>query len=203
MWLVRSRECSTCRNVTASDDMLYLERFRPRHGHAAVYEFDHTTHRYGVAPIGTGRSPAAQFAGFADERWIGLFRRRSVFVAVYICGDLLCVYLDGTMFSWPSSLKVTRIGVAPLVKSFQVHNGTTLWTCRYWNNDGQEWDYPDIFAYVARAVESPESVAETVCILRAREAGGRLEEYVGGSRFKDDVIQYMRQAHYQGREGSR
>lgn len=182
--------------------MLYLERFRPRHRHPAVYEFDHTSHRYGVAPIGVARSPSPQLAGFADERWIGLFRRRSAFVAVYTYRDLLCVYLDGTMFSWPSSLKVTRIGVVPLIRSFQVHNATTLWTCRYWNNDGQEWDYPDIFSYIGRAVESPLSVAQTVCILRARAAGRRLEEYVPGSQFEEDLVQHMRQAHHQRGGGS-
>lgn len=181
--------------MIVSEEVLYLERFAESGPSLSGYRFDLDDYTHSLVRFDGAHEQAPRFAGFADERSIGLLKRRSVFVALYVLRDVLWLYLDRRLFSWPSDLRASRTTVMPFVKSFQVSRDHAIWECRYWYSDGAEWDRPDILGYISTAVESPERVAETVCILRARQAGRRLEEYVAGRDLADDISEYLRHAH--------
>lgn len=155
--------------------MIFLEKFTPCGAEYGRYAFDPDTNTFRLSTHETYAEAAQACSGFADEREVGLLRRRRVFVATYLHEEGLVLLVDDHTFRWPGPYRVRRRTLLPFVKSFEVLEGDRvllrLVYCYYDLAGFPGTPATDIFLHAAEDLATPASVARAVYWFRARAAG--------------------------------
>lgn len=138
----------------------------------AVFLFNSATGDLILCEQTTADKP--QVAGYSSRKKIGVLRLRIITVAVYCEGERLILWVDGKKVDLSKdAVRGTVRLAAPFVREFRLtQDERVLYACSYWHSGARTWpDDGDVFSYVQRITDSPDSLARAHRIWTASLAG--------------------------------
>ncbi|NJL29737.1 MAG: hypothetical protein HC897_18540 [Thermoanaerobaculia bacterium] len=155
--------------------MIHLEKLTSDERRSGRYTFDPAAGSYFLTNFRSYEQASQNCSGLADEPKIGFWRRRRIFVAMYVLDDQLRVFLNGHTYSWPGPFRATRTKPCSEARRFMIsREGDILENILYRSKDHVGFpgvEAVDMFAQIEARVRTPASVARAIFWWRALAAG--------------------------------
>lgn len=139
---------------------IYLKKFTPYKSKFGKYLFNTENFNYKLFLYDIYDEVEMETVGWADERLIGIFKKRKVFVAIYLENDKNIIILDKKKYIWNEKMNIIRKSCFAGFKRFAIFEGKiVLEDFYYWFYDNED-AFPggapleaDIFYYIKNKLD--------------------------------------------------